>query len=90
MSADGTTRDGSRLEVDDVQHCKECGLEIEVDLESTDGLVWNHAKREWEFVEKCAACKAEESLEGLSHLYQTDVAFDVRVRGLDVESEVVR
>lgn len=81
-------RDGSRLEVDDTQHCKECGMEIEVDTDGPNGIRWDPFEREWVAIEQCAACRAEVLLEDLSQLYATDVAFDVQVRGLEVETEV--
>ena len=83
-------RDGSRLEVDDDQHCIECGLEIEIDTDGPNGIRWDPFAREWVAIEQCAACRAEDLLEDLAQMYATDVAFDVQVRGLDVESEVKR
>ncbi|SIS21727.1 hypothetical protein [Natronorubrum thiooxidans] len=83
-------RTDSRLEHDDHQHCKLCGMEIEIDTEGTNGIRWNPFEQEWVAVEKCAPCKAEELLKQLSNLYSTNVAFDVPVRGMDIESEVKR
>jgi len=83
-------RDDSRLEFEDRQYCKECGIEIEVDTEGFNGFRWDSDEGEWVEIERCAACYAEEVLRKVSQLYETNVAFRATVRGLDVETEVLR
>ena len=91
QSNSGTERRaGSKLEVEDPQFCKECGMEIEVDTDQFEGLRWDYIDEEWVEIEKCAACHAEDLLRQLSHIYETDVAFRATVRGLDVETKVIR
>ena len=82
-------RQNSRLEVDDEQFCKDCGMEIEVDVASWDGMAWDDRTEEWVEIEHCASCAAEQALKELSHVYGTDVAFRATVRGLDIETELI-
>jgi len=89
MSEIQPPREDSRLEVDDAQFCKDCGMEIEVDVESWDGMAWDDRTEEWVEIEHCASCAAEQALKELSHVYGTDVAFRATVRGLDIETELI-
>ncbi len=83
-------RKNSRLEVDDPQHCKECGAEIEIDTDGEDGMRYDFLQDDYVAVERCAACFAEIALKKVSLMYGTDVAFDATVRGLQIETEVKR
>lgn len=63
-------RRGSRLEVEDPEHCKECGAEIptdEITVHDEQGRPQNLRSDTWEWVtiERCHDCWAEEKLREL-------------------------
>lgn len=65
------TREGSRLEVDDPEYCKECGREIPYDenfnAHDPQGrpMAYVAAKDAWVVLELCPDCWAEERIEKL-------------------------
>jgi hypothetical protein len=68
--ADEIDRDGSRLEIEDPEHCKKCGAELPTGwCDTTDDLgrpmIWRSALGEWVAIEKCPDCWARERIEGL-------------------------
>ena len=72
-TADVDVRDGSRLEVDDPEHCKECGVEIQhPDFHAHDAqgrpmtYIQGDDGPEWISLERCADCWAEEKVEELA------------------------
>lgn len=76
----------SRLEQDDKQHCKECGMEIEVDTSDPHAVRYDPFKQEHRMPERCAGCRAEIVLSKLSEFYGTDVKFSVTVEGMKTRS----
>ncbi|WP_418284790.1 hypothetical protein [Halorubrum sp. DTA46] len=63
-------RDGSRLELEDPEHCKKCGGELPTGpCDATDDLgrpmIWSTALADWVSIEKCPDCWARERIEGL-------------------------
>lgn len=63
-------RDGSRLEVEDPEHCKKCGGELPTGpCDATDAhgrpMIWSSALADWQTIVKCPDCWARERIEGL-------------------------
>ncbi|SFT06333.1 hypothetical protein [Halostagnicola kamekurae] len=84
IATDGKTdvrnpcRDNSRLEIDDPEHCKQCGAELpDVDEKDAQGrpLVWT--KGQWESLEICADCWTDQELEKLRGSAWTDTSASV-------------
>jgi len=71
MSESEQPRADSRLELDDPQHCKDCGAHLGLEDEPTDDhgrpMTWIYPELDWESVEICKDCWAEEQLDALRH-----------------------